>query len=89
MQLNPFGSNSTLADVLRERANDVATVAALDQGKLPGRIRTGLRAVPSSNSDVIAGDALGDVITDATYIYTLIRVSGSLKWDRRAHNVSW
>lgn len=89
MPFNLFGTDADLQTIVRERRKDAATVKMLEDGKLPGRIRTGLRAVPSGNADVIAGDALGDVVTNGTYVYTLISVSGALKWDRRAHSVGW
>ena len=86
---NQFGQSSTMADVIRERSNDIAVVSGLQTGKLQGRIRTSTRAAPTSNSDVVAGDAEGDVVVGATYVYTLISISGTLKWDRRAHSAAW
>lgn len=89
MPLNLFGANTSLLTIIRERRRDAAAVAALETGKMPGRIRTGFRAVPSSATDVIAGDAEGDLVTDGTYTYQLITVSGALKWNRIAHSVAW
>lgn len=89
MPLNLYGESASIEDVIRERRRDAQAVKSIEDDKLNGRIRTGLRAVPSGNADIIQGDALGDVITDATYIYTLISVSGAMKWDRRAHSVAW
>ena len=45
--------------------------------------------VPSGPTDVVATDQLGDIVYDATYQYTLVDDSGTLKWDRRALDVSW
>ena len=89
MPINLYGEQATLETVIRERRKDAATISTLENGKLPGRIRTGLRAVPSSPTDVIQGDAEGDTVINSTYVFCLISVSGVLKWDRRAHNVGW
>lgn len=86
---NPFGSTADLETVVRERRNDVAIVNDLIGNKLPGRARTNFRSVPTSATDVTATDREWDVIVDATYVYTLITVSGSLVWDRRAHSTGW
>lgn len=87
--MNQFGNLTDIKDIIAERKRDVIEYNALKTGKKQGRIRTGIRAVPSSATDVIQGDAEGDIVTDATYIYELVTVSGSLKWDRRAHSVGW
>lgn len=89
MPFNGFGSRTDLQTITKERKNDCAVITALETGKLPGRLNPPGRAVPSSHSNVISGDAQGDVITDGTYIYTLISISGSLVWDRRAYSVGW
>lgn len=89
MPLLPYGNSAELAAVISARRADMSVIATLEQGKLPGRIRTGFRAVPTSHSDVIQGDVEGDIITDATYIYRLLSVSGALVWDRRALSVAW
>lgn len=85
----PFNFVTTLEDLLRERRRDVSAISALEQGKLPGRIRTGQRDVPANAADVIAGDGEGDVITDGTYRYELINDSGTLLWDRRTTDTGW
>lgn len=87
--MNHYGNDTQLKDIIAERKRDVAEVLALRQGKKQGRIRTGFRTVPTSAINVIQGDVEGDVVTDATYIYELITVSSSLKWDRRTHSVGW
>lgn len=88
-QMNLFGENATLKDVVRERRNDVAIIKSLQSGKLQGRIRTLTRAVPANATDVTEGDAEGDVIVDATYRYELVSVSGVLKWNRQSLSVGW
>lgn len=82
-----FPNNATMQDVIRERASDVREVDALRTGKLDGRIRTLTREVPTSEADVVQGDAEGDVVTGLDgldeYIYTLLSFNGVLKWDKR------
>ena len=87
--MNKFPQSATMKDVIRERTQDVAEVDSLRVGKLNGRIRTLTRAAPTANSDVVEGDAEGDVVVDATYVYTLYSVSGTLKWDREDLSVAW
>lgn len=93
MPFKNFGTSATLQDVLRTRKDDCNTVQVLENGKLMGRfnpINNGvLRAAPSAHNNVIQGDAQGDVITDATYIYTLLSVSGTLVWNRQALSIAW
>lgn len=89
MPFNLFSKNTTLADVIAQRRYDANAIDDLEKQKCPGRERTGLRAVPTGHADLLPGDAWGDEITDATYVYRLIRVSGVLVWDRRAHSVAW
>jgi len=46
--------------------------------------------IPTSNSDVQAGDTLNGVVNDGTYEYKLLNLGGgSYKWDRRALTVGW
>lgn len=87
--MNKFSKHTTIDDIIRERVADVTEVDVLREGKLNGRIRTLVRAVPSSATDIISGDAEGDVVIDATYVYTIYSVSGTLKWDRRTLSVGW
>ncbi len=93
MPFNQLGFNATLMDFARERANDAATVAALETGKRQGRQRNfgaAVRAVPSSHSDVIQGDAVGDFLNDGTHEYELkLMNDGTLKWNKHTLNVSW
>ena len=89
MPLNPYPTNGNLETIVRERSNDAFTVDKLERGKMPGRIVTLGRAIPASATDVVAGDGEGDMLTDTTYTYTLIKVSNVLKWNRIAHSVGW
>lgn len=89
MPIKKYGASATLDDVLSERHNDARTILAIENGKLLGRFNPVGRAVPSSHSNVIQGDAQGDVITDATYVYTLLSVSGALVWHRVALSIAW
>ncbi len=45
--------------------------------------------VPSSNSDVLATDEVGDIVNDATFEYKLLKIGDASKWDRRTLDVSW
>lgn len=49
------------------------------------------RRVPSSATDVVAGDKLGDIVyaTDGTFMYTLVSASGTNVWGRVALTLSW
>jgi hypothetical protein len=77
-----YGSTSTLKDVLRERRNDVATVESLQQYKATGRDMTGIRSVPTSESNVIAGDKVGDYLYDVAggKLYRLIISNADTQW---------
>lgn len=70
---------------LREQ-EDIPDYINLDQRFLAGRASN---RVPSSSTDVLATDSLGDVVNDATYEYKLVNISGVYKWDRRTLNTSW
>lgn len=89
MPFKRFSNQTTMQDVIDTRADDVAAVEALERNKLTGRDVQNVRSAPTSNSDVVTGDAAGDVLNDGTYSYTLRSVNGSLKWDRQTMNVSW
>jgi len=85
----PFNFVTNVDDMLRERRNDMAAVAAVEQNKLAGRINRPGRAVPANAADVIPGDMVGDVMNDATYSYTLRVVSLVPLWDRQTMDVGW
>lgn len=80
----------TPEDLLRSRAEDVREIAGIQENKLQGRWRYD-RAFPSSAADVISGDALGDRMTNGTYLVELVDedMSGSLKWHRTTLSVGW
>ena len=82
---------SVVNDIIRLRQEDIDEVRNLNSGKKKGRIRTNTRgSVPSSASDVVAGDFEGDVVADATYIYTLVDVPGTgLRWHRVTLSTGW
>ena len=92
-QYPPYANASNMLavvqDILGLRREDITEVEQLQQGKLKGRDRTGVRAVPTSATDTVDTDIVGDVVKDATYRYELIDISGTLKWDRRALSVGW
>ncbi len=81
-----LGYDATLQQVLEQRRNDAAVVDNLLQYKYQGRDRTGLRANPSADDDVIAGDVKGDVVYDfsGNYRYELVSNNGTLQWVRVA-----
>ena len=83
------GVERTVDEMVNLRSEDMRNHRQLLQSKLDGRERTGIRVVPSSATDVIVGDNVGDKLQDGTYCYQLINDSGTLKWDRRSLNTSW
>lgn len=83
MTMNFIGNNATVADFIAQRRNDVATVNALEQLKQNGRQRTNIRAVPSSSTDLIDGDKVGDFLYNSGYIYLIFTdESNVVKWGR-------
>jgi len=55
-----------------------------------GRARGLRRIAPTSASDVISTDKLGDFVNDGTYEYKLLETtSGIFLWDRRILSVGW
>jgi len=83
MQTNRLGANATQPDLLREHNRVVTDIEQIEQNRLQGRIRTLTRAVPATETDVVAGDAEGDVLTDATHRYELLSYGGTMLWDKR------
>lgn len=73
--------------VTEAREQDIVEWINLDNRFVAGRVVS--RAAPSSATDTAAGDTVGDIVRDATYEYKLLDISGTLKWDRRALDVSW
>lgn len=64
-----------------------------DFDNLPNRFVTGrtTERVPSTPSDVVATDNIGDIVTDAAngFEYKLVDNGGTPVWDRRTLNTSW
>ena len=78
-----FPHNATLADFIAARRDDAREVATLQTQKADGRCRSGLRAVPTSKTDVIAGDMAGDYLQSSNILYMLVRDStSSLVWHK-------
>lgn len=77
-------------DVTATRQEDVRDFDNLNQKFVLGRNRTlrNDRDVPTGSSDVVATDAEGDIMHDASYLYILINNSGTLVW-RRCALSSW
>lgn len=74
---------------LRE-TEDISDFDNLPQRFVSGRGLFETRAAPSSPSDVLATDELGDIVNDATHEFKLLNISGTgLRWDRRALDVAW
>lgn len=84
-----YPANATLQEIIRRRRADTDGFKRLDQQKLKGRDRTGVRAVPADAEDVSQGDIAGDRLNDDTYKYELMQTSAGLKWDRRTLDTSW
>ena len=69
---------------------DISDFSNLDNRFVKGRGLFETRAAPSTPSDVLATDELGDIVNDNTYEYKLLNISGSgLLWDRRTLDVGW
>jgi len=81
-----FNSTATLEDVVKQRRNDVASFEALQQYKVTGRDQTGIRSVPTSQTNVVAGDKVGDYLYDVAdnKMYRLINNSGTPQWIQQA-----
>lgn len=66
---------------------DIGQFTNLSQVFVSGRSTT---RIPSSNSDVIPEDNVGDITNDAVYEYKLVDIGGgTLRWDRRLLDTSW
>lgn len=81
-----FTQLTKLVDIIRERATDIQEYTMLRTGKLDGRRVTETRAVPTAETDVVEGDAEGDELTDANYVYILRDKAGTLAWERTDNN---
>ena len=70
------------------QVEDVPDFTNLSQVFVSGRTTT---RVPSTPTDVLATDNVGDIVTDAPngFEYKLVDNAGTFVWDRRALNTSW
>ncbi len=82
---------NTLQEIARLReTEDISDFQNLTQRFVLGRGLFETRAAPSSPSDVLATDELGDIVNDATHEFKLLNISGTgRRWDRRALDVAW
>lgn len=78
-----------IKQIIRIRNNDLDDWNNLSSQFVQGRARFKTRAAPSSPTDVLATDQLGDIVNDDVYEYKLLDIGGALKWDRRTLNTSW
>lgn len=64
-----------------------------DFTNLPARFVSGrtTQRVPSSPSDVLSTDNVGDIVTDAPngFEYKLVDNAGAAVWERRSLNIGW
>lgn len=86
-----LGASAGIEDFRSARRNDVAVIDGILEYKANGRDRTGLRALPDDETDVIAGDILGDYFYDFTneFRYDLTADDGILQWVRTAINATF
>lgn len=91
MKQYPIGGTPVyrLNQIVALRSEDIREFDTLNDTKMKGRLRTGVRAVPTAFDDVNADDLEGDVLNDGTYLYRLINDSGTLKWHRESLSISW
>ncbi len=86
-------SKEQTMDFIREitrlrQTEDVPDFTNLNQKFVSGRTTT---RVPSSPTDVLIDDNVGDIVTDAAngFEYKLVDNAGTFIWDRRTLNTSW
>lgn len=92
MPFNNFSPTTTLLGIINERSRDVSTIATIENGKLNGRWRNSganARAIPTSSTDILDGDADGDLMYDASYVYLCASLNGALKWGRITIDSVW
>ena len=77
-----LSANASLSDVIREINSLKRQVDSQEALKKAGRNVTGLRAVPSSSTDLIQGDIVGDFLYDGLDRYALevIDNTGAIEW---------
>lgn len=71
--------------ITKERKNDIRDFNNITNNFISGR-KVG--KIPSSATDIIASDKVGDFNYDANYIYICVENSGSAEW-RRVAISSW
>ena len=70
-------------DAAAQRPNDMRVIRQMQRNKLDGRNRNSgenYRAIPTSSSDVLAGDAEGDIVYDNSKMWRAMDIDGALKW---------
>jgi hypothetical protein len=78
-----------LQEIARLREiEDVPDFTNLPRRFVSGRTTT---RIPSTPSDVLATDNIGDIVTDAPngFEYKLVDNAGTAVWDRRTLNIAW
>lgn len=85
-----LSSTSTISDIISEINKLQRTISALENGKRAGRNVTGARAVPSSATNLIQGDIVGDYLYNGNDYYELsvVNSAGILKWVQIKLNAS-
>lgn len=85
------GSEKDIKDVLSDIIRLRQTEDLPDFNNLVNVFVSGrsVNRIPSAPNDVLATDSQGDISYDDDYQYTLVMVSGSLLWDRRALDTGW
>lgn len=78
-----LSSNASNADIISEINRINRRLNAVETGKRNGRNVTGIRAVPTSATQLIQGDIRGDYLYNGINYYELELVDGvALKWAR-------
>lgn len=70
-----------LERIVELRDEDVSYFSNLNQFYVSGRL---VQRVPTSSSNVLAGDNVGDISFTSTYLYVLQNVLGTPAWLRAA-----
>ena len=76
-----------LKEIVRVRQEeDIPDFTNLNQEYVLGRVT---QRVPSSATDVLPEDNIGDRVNDSTHKYQLFDISGVIKWGRVAIDTTW
>ena len=96
MTQNSYPIISDSKDVLKfireitrlRQEEDIPNFLNLNKVFVAGRVT---ERIPSSATDVIAGDNSGDIVTDVAngFEYKLVDNAGTFIWDRRVLDTSW